>query len=458
MSGIDFSLLKSTQPGIVWPAISDFRGASLLALLFQFQQSEWMPPEELESLQFRQLELLFRHAAKNVPFYQQRFRATPLPRGKRLTPEYWRKLPILERSAVQDAGDELRSRTIPKGHGRLGTIQTSGSTGQPVKVDKTEATQFIYDAITTRDHLWHQRDLRSKVANLRPESELQPGKPVNTRGWGAVNMAFRTGQSKALSCRTSIEDQATWLIKENPTYIHSLTTNAKDLATYFISHKLSLPGLREVRCFGEVLDEETIALVRQAWDVKVTDAYSTAEVGYLALLCPEEGQYHVQSEVTCLEVLDEQGAPCDPGTIGRVIVTPLHNFATPLIRYAVGDYVELGPPCACGRGLPVIKRIMGRVRNMLTRPDGSRHWPSFPAELWTAIAPVRQFQLIQHELDKIEVRLVVARPLIESEEKGLVTMLQDRFGYPFAIKFSYQENLERSAGGKFEDFISKVSA
>lgn len=457
MSSIDFSLLKSTQPGIVWPAISDFRGASLLALLFQLQQSERMSPEELESLQFRQLELLFRHAAKNVPFYQERFRETPIPRSKRLTPEYWRNLPILERSAVQEAGDGLRSRTIPKGHGRLGTIQTSGSTGQPVKVDKTEATQFIYDAITTRDHLWHQRDLRSKVANLRPESELQPGKPVNTRGWGAVNMAFRTGQSKALSCRTSIEDQATWLIKEKPAYIHSLTTNAKDLAMYFISHKLSLPGLREVRCFGEVLDEETIALVRQAWNVKTTDAYSTAEVGYLALHCPEERQYHVQSEVTYLEVLDEQGAPCDPGAIGRVIVTPLHNFATPLIRYAVGDFVELGQPCACGRGLPVIKRILGRVRNMLTLPDGSRHWPSFPAESWTAIAPVRQFQLIQHELDKIEVRLVVARPLKESEEKKLEAMLQDRFGYPFDIQFSYKEGLDRSAGGKFEDFISKVS-
>jgi len=94
---------------------------------------------------------------------------------------------------------------------------------------------------------------------------------------------------------------------------------------------------------------------------------------------------------------------------------------------------------------------------MLTLPDGSRHWPSFPAESWTAIAPVRQLQLIQHELDKIEVRLVVARPLKKSEEKKLEAMLRNQFGYPFDIEFSYEESLERSAGGKFENFISKVS-
>jgi phenylacetate-CoA ligase len=54
------------------------------------------------------------------------------------------------------------------------------------------------------------------------------------------------------------------------------------------------------------------------------------------------------------------------------VVTPLHNFAMPLIRYAIGDYAEAGPPCACGRGLPVLARILGRARNLLTLPHGER--------------------------------------------------------------------------------------
>jgi phenylacetate-coenzyme A ligase PaaK-like adenylate-forming protein len=61
-----------------------------------------------------------------------------------------------------------------------------------------------------------------------------------------------------------------------------------------------------------------------------------------------------------VEVLDEEGRPCAPGETGRVVATSLNNFAMPLIRYETGDTAEVGAPCPCGRGLPVLTRIMGR--------------------------------------------------------------------------------------------------
>ena len=76
-----------------------------------------------------------------------------------------------------------------------------------------------------------------------------------------------------------------------------------------------------------------------------------------------------------MEVLDNHGRPCKEGETGRVVLTDLHNFTMPLIRYEIGDYAEVGPPCACGRGLPVLARILGRSRNMLTLPAGDRIWP-----------------------------------------------------------------------------------
>src|SRR5262249_57510260 len=103
----------------------------------------------------------------------------------------------------------------------------------------------------------------------------------------------------------------------------------------------------------------------------------------------------VQSENLLLEVLDERGRPCGPGETGRVVVTTLHNFAMPLIRYAIGDYATVGPPCPCGRGLPVLTRIMGRARNMLTLPDGKQIWPYFAGENLSGLAPTRQYQLVQ---------------------------------------------------------------
>src|SRR3546814_13116510 len=88
---------------------------------------------------------------------------------------------------------------------------------------------------------------------------------------------------------------------------------------------------------------------------------------YLALQCPEHEHYHVQSEAVLLEVLDEEDRPCRPGEVGRVVVTPLTNFAMPMIRYAVGGLAAVGAPCPCGRGLPVLTRILGRARDKIGR-------------------------------------------------------------------------------------------
>lgn len=105
-----------------------------------------------------------------------------------------------------------------------------------------------------------------------------------------------------------------------------------------------------------------------------------------------------------MEILDENGKPCEPGELGRVVVTPLDNFAMPLIRYDIGDYAEVGKHCPCGRGLPVLKRIVGRVQDLVVLPSGERRWTLLSAgniESFLEIAPIRQYQFVQKDLQTI---------------------------------------------------------
>ena len=112
-----------------------------------------------------------------------------------------------------------------------------------------------------------------------------------------------------------------------------------------------------------------------------------------------------------VEVIDAAGQPCAPGQVGRVVVTPLFNYAMPLLRYELGDYAEVGPPCPCGRGLPVLTRILGRERNaLLVAPTGERYWPAFGSRKFTEIAPIVQHQFVQKDAEWIEARLVTERP------------------------------------------------
>ncbi|MFN2505143.1 MAG: phenylacetate--CoA ligase family protein, partial [Acidimicrobiales bacterium] len=213
--------------------------------------------------------------------------------------------------------------------------------------------------------------------------------------------------------------------------------------------------------FGEVVDDKVRVACREAFGVPLVDMYSSQEVGYLALQCPENEQYHLQSEHLLVEVLDDDGEPCLPGRIGRVVATTLHNFATPLLRYAVGDYAQVGEPCPCGRGLPVLTRVVGRQRNMFTLPNGDQFWPSFgdPTDFRKALSGLprlQQFQVIQRSVDDLEVRVVTERPFRANEESAVRDYVVTSLGHPFTITFSYVGEIPRSAGGKFEDFRSEV--
>ncbi len=450
--------ILSAVSGMTWPSLPNAPAAVMLAMQYQLEQSQWLHPAQLLAHQFAQIKTLIDHARRSVPFYQPLLKDLAIADATPLTQELWQQIPLLSRAELQRVSSFITSSAVPKDHGGTATIQTSGSTGTPVTIHTTSLSQFFWRAITLRDHLWHQRDFSAKLAAIRPEGHLQPGQGVERQGWGqTTDGLFASGPSAVLSVRTPVDEQAAWLRGQNPAYLLSLPSNIAALARHFLKNQWQLPGLLEVRTYGELLDDTVRELCRQAWGVPVTDMYSAQEVGYIALQCPEAGNYHVQAENLLVEIINEQGKPCPPNEIGRVVLTPLHNFAMPLLRYAIGDYAQFGPPCPCCRGLPVLEKIAGRQRNMLVLPDGRQHWPSFPAELWAPFSAIRQFQLIQKRLDTITIRLVAEPRLTPNEEQQLTTALCERFGYPFSIVFEYPEKIERASSGKFEDFISKVA-
>lgn len=447
-------LPKSSVTGISWPAIPSAQGAALLALQFQLGRSQWWRPEDILQQQFRQLEPLLAHAAATVPFYRERFKAAGYdPVGDGVTPETWLKLPCLKRDDIQSAGRSLMSGQVPAGHGRLFEHFTSGSTGKPLHAYGTELTHFFWMALTLRDHLWHKRDMGGKLASIR--SKVSDGA---RQGWGpATDAVFATGPSAALNIQADLDTQLKWLMQQAPDYLLSHPSNLAALARRCREQDIRLPQLREVRSFGETLPPGLRDLCRKAWNVPLVDTYSAEEVGYIALQCPQHEHYHVQAENLLVEVLGNQGQPCAPGETGKVVVTTLHNFAMPLLRYEIGDYAEVGEPCPCGRGLPVLQRIMGRQRNLVTLPDGRQHWPSFPSNLWLSVAPVRQFQLTQKSLEHIDIRIVAERSLTADEEARLTALLNEQLGYPFRLTFCRVERIERKPNCKFEDFVSELS-
>ncbi|MDP1735078.1 MAG: hypothetical protein Q8L44_12040 [Sulfuritalea sp.] len=449
---------RSALPHLTWPAFPAPMAANKLALLFQLEQNQWRTPAEIASAQFDQIRQLVSFAATSVPHYRQTLGDRFPP--ERINADTWHEVPVLSRKTLHEAAGSLKSDSIPQAHGKTFPISTSGSTGMVVEVLGTDLTTLFWQVFCLRDHLWHRRDLREKLCVVRYQRGPALKGPAGTQaaGWGpATDDVAVTGPSVNYDILLGVAHLVERLIADRPGYLLCHPSMVMGLARHCLAHGISLPGLQEVRTLGESPDDALRETCRTAWNVPMVDMYSCQEAGYLALQCPDHPHYHVQAENVLLEVVDEHGHACAPGEVGRVLITCLNNFATPLIRYEIGDFAEVGEPCSCGRGLPVLKRIMGRYRNLLTLPNGTRLWPRLGYESkLQAIAPIELMQMIQTSLDEIQVRLVMARALDESEIRNLTTFIQGNLGYPFRLRFDYVDSIRNSANGKIEQFISLI--
>ena len=449
----------SRVEGVVFPAPLLGYAAERLALQHQLQLTEWLSPEEMEVRQMAQLRYLLQHAKEHVPHYRIQLQDVDL--AKPLTPDVWRSLPILTRDQVVSHDGRLDSAGVPASHGKIYEQSSSGSTGKPVRIKQTMLANLYWQGITLRDHLWSDRSFRGKFAFIRHLESEAARRPegVRNKAWGTSTRGiFPTGPSVGMHSTLDIDTQVEWLVREQPHYLLSYPSLVRGLLMHMEKNNVRLKNLTSVGTFGEVLDQPTRNLCRDQYGIKIADIYSSQETGYIALQCPDHDHYHIQSESAYVEILDKKNESCAVGETGRVVLTPLHNFASPLIRYEVGDYATVGEPCDCGRGLPVLNEIIGRTRNLLTHPDGRIHRPSVGIMSYRDLAPVQQVQLIQTTVDDVEVKIVMQGKLTPDQDAKMRAEILDQLDHDFNIDIHYVDRIARGPTGKFEDFVSRVSA
>ena len=225
---------RSAFPGAVWPAVPDPAGASMLSLLYQLGRSQWHSADELHAFQLKQLALLLRHARETVPFYRERA-GTAAHAGLA-------QLPVLTRRELRDNFELLKAERFPAGHGPVGEARTSGATGAPVRILKTQLCLMFWNALTLRDHLWHRRELAGKLAVIR--HGVRAGESAS---WGpATEGIVATGSSVMLTPESSVDEQLRWLARQRPAYLLTYPSLVAELARASCARGMPLPGLLEV--------------------------------------------------------------------------------------------------------------------------------------------------------------------------------------------------------------------
>ncbi|WP_119388039.1 phenylacetate--CoA ligase family protein [Taklimakanibacter lacteus] len=360
-------------------------------------RSETSTRQKIIDHQRRLLERLIRHARQHVPFYRDSGRLDLLfrPDGA-IDWSRWGDLPILTRREAKDNEKALGADWLPPEMLPLDEDMTSGSTGVPFRFQRTKLSRIASSALLGRAIDWHDKGAIGAVAAVR-SVPADLGNQVTT---GAITIPLH------LPAR----DQLALLERVAPT--HLVTYPNQLLAWLDFDTGQAFRNLRVAVLTGEVIHSETRTRLARQLGITLIEAYATSEVGAIAFE-GKEGSLLVCEENILFECLEETAE-----RPGHVVLTPFYNHATPLIRYAPGDFAVMDPLLA-DKALRGIKRVVGRERNLFRAPNGDLFYPSVAAKLFVAILDHREWQLVQTTRHDAVFRVVCPTPPSSAQLKAL---------------------------------------
>ena len=427
---------------------------SLLRYRTLLSRGQWWSPERMRAYQATRLRIVLAHAQATVPYYRDAFAKVGLRVDEITSPDDLARLPILTKEVLRARGDELMSTgaSTPRASRQMST----GTTGPPVTISLDKQTNALEFAFYWRHWGWFGYCLGDPFAQLS-WSEFGDTRPDDIvrvqRGTGRLLLdALSISANGVATCAAAMRRHHTRFLKGHPAAL-------LHFALFVRAARLELPPLRAVFTTGEVLEPGTRAVIREVFAAPVADAYGSMERVISACECPA-GRMHINSDYGACELVDVQTDPATDTRVGRVVGTGLHNMSMPLVRYEMGDLVEVDEstdPCPCGRPLPTIGRIRGRSVDGIITPDG--RVVTVAAIVFNEVPSVALGQLVQEEPGRLRVRVLPTSTFDHVEESRLLARVRQLMGPEMVLDLERVDTPDAfgAPGAKHRSVISTVA-
>jgi phenylacetate-CoA ligase len=409
------------------------RRRDTFGLLARLERSQWQPREEREQQDLFALRQLLSYAGNHVPYYRELFRKhrfEPLAVRSRAD---LAELPLLTREIVRERYEDLvdpahRGDNIKKG--------TSGSTGKPLKFEYSTTSERWRQAIKMRGYGWAgYRPGRKTFFYWAAVAAGLPSLKVRLDRALRRETFFDSMKQDERARRSALQI----LRRKRPELIVCYTQACAQFARWITDL-----GLRDwddipVICAAEAVLPADRAILAKAFGPRIFESYGSRETMLIGAECEQHAGMHLSEENLLLEVVDD-GRPVGPGQTGDVVITDLHNYGMPMIRYVNGDLAKLSPdtPCPCGRGLRRLERVDGRRADTLVDGQGNEV-PGIVFHVLFSDARreiVSQFQAVQTPSGKVVLKVVRGRDFAEEAFSSVIARFAEYLrGLPFTVEF-----------------------
>lgn len=405
------------------------------------ERSQWWFPEQIREFQWNELRSLLEHAFHSVPYYRKKYAAAGIELGDIRTAEDFAQLPPLSREEVNQHRTELCSTNS---NGDLIEHATGGSSGVPTRFFITPDSYDWRCAATLRAYSWggYRDGERTMYLWGAPVGRISRLKKAKIDGFHFLR--------RELIVPTFVQTPELWqktfedAIRFRPKFLIGYVSSIQEFAQFLLARDLAIPGVEAILTAAEPVYQPTRELAEQVFRAPLLEQYGSREFMSIAAECECHDGLHVHAENLLVET--EFGTTSDPS---EFLITDLHNFGMPFIRYRIGDTGSLAEaPCPCGRGLPLIRQVEGRTLEILRTQDGRTVPGEFFPHLLKDVPEIREYQVQQTSLQEIVISIVLASPISENSEKFLRSEIGKVFSPQTRVMIKPVKAISKSRSGK----------
>ena len=428
------------------------KGRSTIADLRRLERQQWLAPGQLRQIQLDRLNGLLARAWADVPFLRTYWGDHGCRPGALRDASELSDYPILTKQLIRQNFDGM---TSPSERARALEKTTGGSTGEPFRLRYSVASYAARNAAMWRGYRWAGTDLGRRTLYLWGVAPNMSAK-ARLREW-LFHTAYnrRMLNSFELTRDNGVRYAAT-INAYRPRTLVAYVAPAVALAQWLLDSGTPVAAPDSIITGAEALNDSQRALIEKAFGAPVFNTYGAREFGLMGAECKERAGMHVTADQIVIETVDDAGRPVRDQP-GHVLVTDTTNDAMPFVRYRNGDVATCtSAVCPCGRGLPLLASIQGRTLDLIRTRDGRLLPGEFFPHVLNNCDAIDQYQVVQHDLDRIEVKMLL-RPGWPSVDLAHIRQaLTTALGPAIRLELNIVDSLPLTAAGKRRVTVSHV--